>query len=60
MMVGYLIINIPQIYLIIPANSASYMAESETIKIILFSCRPSWISCHRKNAQHLQSGIHWI
>jgi len=22
--------------------------------------RPSWISCHRKNAQHLQVGIHRI
>jgi len=23
-----------------------------------YFCRPSWISCRRKNAQHLQTGIH--
>jgi len=32
MTAGYLIINITEIHLITPANSASYGAESETIK----------------------------
>jgi len=32
MMAGYLIIYILEIYLITPANSASHMVESETIK----------------------------
>jgi len=53
MMAGYLIITIRDIYLITPANSALYSAESETIKIILFSRRPSWISCHRKKCSTL-------
>jgi len=52
-MAGYLIINIRDIYLIAPANSALYRAESETIKIILFSCWPSWISCYRKKCSTL-------
>jgi len=52
-MVGHLIINTRDIYLIKPANSALYRAESETIKIVLFSCRPSWISCYRKKCSTL-------